>query len=134
MTGLAWIVFFAAFGAIGGLPPWAVQRVVGLEYPRHALVTRLQGTVELLCVMGNDGKVIRVDRISGNEELAAAGIRNARNWKFRRIESGEGGYKLVYHFQIRIVTALTRTPRFRFVMPGDVFITAEQLGAVGQRQ
>jgi TonB family protein len=133
MTALVWIAFFAAFGAIGDLHPWAVQRLVGMDYPRHALLTGSQGTVELLCFIGNDGKVIRVDRISGNEELAAAAIRNASNWKFRRMESGEGGYKLVYRFQIHIVSALTGTPRFRFVMPADVFITAEKLVVAGKR-
>jgi TonB family protein len=109
--------------------PWIVQKLVGLDYPRQALSRGLQGTVELLCYISNDGKVVRVDRISGNEELAAAAIRNARNWEFRRIDSGEVGYKLVYHFQIHVVTALTQKPRFRFVMPHDVFITAEQLAA-----
>ena len=130
MTRIIWFVLFAALGVAGPLKPWAVQKVVGLDYPRHALSRGLEGTVVLQCHIANDGKVIRVDRVSGDQDLAADAIRNAIRWEFRRVQSGKGVFNLVYHFQIRTMSAYTHVPRFRFVAPGDVFVIAKQAESV----
>jgi TonB family protein len=107
---------------------WTPQRIVGLEYPKSALVRNLEGSVEIECYIGNDGRPIRAEPRKGEPELAPAAIRNAMRWRFRRTSSGPGEYVLTYHF--RIETGRKPTSSFRFVMPGEVFVTAEKIRQV----
>jgi TonB family protein len=112
---------------------WRPERIVGLDYPRSALVRSVEGSVEIECYIANDGTVTRAEPIHGEEELASAAIRNAMRWKFRRTSSGEGGYRLVYHFRIQKVSKTVDFHRFRFRMPGEIFVTTETVFAEGAR-
>jgi hypothetical protein len=111
---------------------WSPSKIVGMEYPTAALLRRLEGTVQILCYLGDDGKVVRADATSGEQELADAAIRNAFHWTFRRTGSGESRYVLTYHFQIEPNTKHGKT--FRFVMPGEVFVTSEKGSATVKQQ
>jgi TonB family protein len=111
-------------GAHAWASVWRPERIVGLEYPESALIRGLEGVVEIECYIANDGSVARAEPVSGEAELAPVAIRNAMQWKFRRINSGDATYTLTYRFQIQKVSKTSVLPGFRFVMPGQVFITA----------
>jgi len=124
----AFCVLFMTLWCRGGqTQTWSVDKIVGLNYPKQALAAGVSGKVELRCHIGNDGKVMRVDRLSGDTELAAAAIENAAHWRFRRVNSGEGSYVLIYEFRIEAVRSLKDSPKFRFVMPGQILVIAEQV-------
>ena len=123
---LGWLVLVnMGFAALS--EPWAVGTIVGMRYPNHALAVGLEGKVEIRCYIGNDGQVLKAERVSGTPELAVPAEENALKWKFRRVDSGQGTFLLVYHFEIRKVEAPNETRGFRFVMPGNVFVTAEKV-------
>lgn len=105
---------------------WQPQRIVGLDYPERALIQGLDGVVEIECYIANDGTVARAEPRSGEAALAAAAARNAMQWKFRRISSGDGTYKLIYEFRITRHSKSPRSAVFRFVMPGQIFVAAEE--------
>jgi hypothetical protein len=106
---------------------WQPERVVALEYPRHALVMGLAGAVKVECYVAHDGTVARAEPISGNEELASAAIRNALKWRFRRVNAGNDKYTLVYRFAILRGPKAQTVPGFRFVMPSNVYVSAVEI-------
>jgi hypothetical protein len=104
---------------------WTPERIVGLEYPSFAVVNNLEGVVTITCYMANDGSVSRAEAVSGRAQLASIAIRNAMQWRFRRVDSGEATYILVYRFQIVRPSRGTSPLGFRFIMPGEVLVTAQ---------
>jgi TonB family protein len=52
------------------------------QYPKHALENKQQGTVLLKLTVAKDGKVKKVEAVSGNPELAESAIRSARKWLY----------------------------------------------------
>ncbi len=126
-TATAWMVSLMLLGVTAMAQSWRPERVVGLEYPRAALVRGLEGAAEIECYLADDGSVARAEPVSGDEELAAAAIRNAMQWKFRRVHSGANRYTLVYRFGILRGSKAGESPGFRFVRPGEVFITAAEI-------
>jgi hypothetical protein len=121
------MVSFTLLGVSAMAQGWQPEKVVGLEYPRSALVMGLEGVVEIECYLADDGSVGRGEPISGDEELASAAIRNAMQWRFRRVHSGSNRYTLVYRFGILRGSKGGESPGFRFVRPGEVFITATEI-------
>lgn len=109
---------------------WKPVRVVGLVYPEAAVIQGLEGTVKIDLHIANDGSVDWVvireqDPMTEETTLASAAVRNAREWKFRRINSANAGqYTLTYRFQIRRGEGARGPSEFRFVMPDQVFVTA----------
>jgi len=53
------------------------------EYPAFARQAGMQGTVELRAIIGSDGTITSVQRLSGNPVLAAAAIRAVRGWRYQ---------------------------------------------------
>jgi hypothetical protein len=128
MTALtAYVVCLAMIGMSAAAQSWQPVRVVGLEYPEAALVRGLEGIVEVQCYLTQDGRVSRGEALSGDEVLASAAIRNAMQWKFRRVDSGPNRFTLVYRFVILRGAQSGLTPHFRFVMPKDIFVTAVEI-------
>lgn len=126
-TATAWMVSLTLLGTNAMAQAWQPEKVVGLEYPRSALVMGLEGSVEVECYVAGDGSVARAEPISGDEELASAAIRNALKWRFRRVNAGNNKYTLVYRFGILRGSKVGDSPGFRFVRPGEVFITAAEI-------
>lgn len=127
-TARVWIVGLTLLCINGLAQTWQPERIIGLEYPKSALIRAQEGSVEIECYIANDGSVVRAEPMSGEAELASAAIRNAMHWRFRRISPGNDKHRLVYHFRIKAVPKASDLPRFRFVMPGQVFVTAEKTG------
>lgn len=126
-TATAWMVSLTMLGVNAMAQSWQPERVVGLEYPRSALVRGLEGVVEIECYLADDGRVARGEPISGDEELASAAIRNAVQWRFRRVNSGNNRYTLVYRFGILRGEKAGESPGFRFVRPREVYVTAAEI-------
>jgi len=96
----------AATGAVGNSEAVAVDRVTPPPYPGIALRRGLEGTVELLVLVGDDGLPQRVEVVagSGHRELDRAAREHVlREWRFHpALRDG------------RPVSALVRVPiRFR---------------------
>jgi len=125
--GKARIFGLALLFAHGLAADWKPVRVVGLEYPEVALIQGLEGTVKIDLYIAHDGSVIEAYAAPREDALAAAAVRNAREWKFRRINSANAGqYTLTYRFQIRRGEGARGPSEFRFVMPDQVFVTAAE--------
>ncbi len=60
----------------------AATRKVQPEYPPIAKQLKVEGTVELEAVIGEDGKVEKVNILSGNAMLTRAGADALKQWKF----------------------------------------------------
>ena len=65
-------------------PAWQAQRVVSLEYPRLAALGRIQGVVEVECLLDEDGSVRSARVIRGHDLLAKAARENVMKWRFQR--------------------------------------------------
>ena len=52
-------------------------------YPQIARVARISGTVELLVLVGRDGRVLSVEVLSGSPLLAAAAKQAVEQWRYR---------------------------------------------------
>ena len=59
-----------------------IQRVIP-QYPDIARVARISGTVELLVLIGQDGRVKSVEALSGNPMLAASARAGVEQWRYR---------------------------------------------------
>jgi protein TonB len=56
---------------------------VSPQYPREARANGIQGTVVLEALIGKDGLVKEVKKVSGPEELAQASIAAVQQWQYR---------------------------------------------------
>ena len=59
-----------------------IQRVVP-QYPEIARIARISGTVELLVLIGQDGRVKSVEVLSGSAMLAASAKTGVEQWRYR---------------------------------------------------
>lgn len=59
-----------------------VRRVMP-EYPQIARTARISGTVELLVLIGQDGRVKSVEVLSGSPMLAASARAGVEQWRYR---------------------------------------------------
>jgi periplasmic protein TonB len=59
-----------------------ISRVIP-AYPQIARVARISGTVELLVLVGRDGRVLSVEVLSGSPLLAAAAKQAVEEWRYR---------------------------------------------------
>ena len=57
---------------------WKVEPV----YPPAAIELRLEGTVKMYAVIGEDGSVKRVRALSGPHELIPAALEAVRQWRY----------------------------------------------------
>ena len=58
-----------------------ISRVIP-AYPQIARVARVSGTVELMVLVGRDGRVLSVEVLSGNSLLAAAAKQAVEQWRY----------------------------------------------------
>ena len=53
------------------------------EYPRLALLGRVEGTVELSAVITKEGRVEKIEVVRGHPLLAAAAVDCVRRWRYK---------------------------------------------------
>ena len=61
----------------------AVISKVQPDYPHMARQLRVEGTVELEALVSEDGKVVKVNIVSGNPMLTAPSADAVKAWKFK---------------------------------------------------
>ena len=59
-----------------------VKRIIP-QYPPIARLARISGTVELLVLIGQDGRVKSAEVLSGNPMLAASAKAGVEQWRYR---------------------------------------------------
>ena len=113
---------------------WIPKRIVGIPYPALAAQARIVGTIELQCIIDNDGSVnsTKVLSMSGPGPvviLAEACEENAKKWRFVQKDStvttGSPNVILKYTFILEGVTQARRYEEFVFEFPNSVFVTSE---------
>jgi len=102
MTNLLhWMVVMAVLGSVAFAQdePRKIARSEALnavavrvqpEYPPMARQLRMQGSVEVEVLVGENGEVQKVDIVSGNAVLTASAVQAVKHWKFKPfLESGK---------------------------------------------
>ena len=107
-----------------------VQRLVAMpQYPLLAASARIQGEVRLRCIIAGDGRVQRVDVLSGHPVLAKAATENALQWAFAVPGSSEDGgrtFTLVYRFRLEGTCFSPKcSSNFSFDYPATATVVAE---------
>jgi len=87
---------------------WVVRRLVSLNYPSLAILSREQATISIRCELSSEGVVTNayVERTDGNRPgsvLENAALENARGWRFKYVGGPSGLPKhvtLTYTFRL----------------------------------
>jgi TonB family protein len=108
---------------------WEPSEMVGLTYPRLALMAQITGLVVVKVSVGSDGSVIATEAVSGHPLLAEAARKNAEQWKFMPSDRAHGPVHdpyLVYRFVMKGACAGDDC-RASFVIeyPNFVLVTSE---------
>ncbi len=69
--------------ATGQTGDWVPAKIMGMEYPLLAAQARLEGKVELLVSLDDQGLVRGVSTLSGSSVLAKAAKTNVMLWRMR---------------------------------------------------
>jgi TonB family protein len=100
-------------------------RIVGVtSYVALARQARIEGDVEVRCVLDASGAVITSEAISGHPLLKRQAEADAREWRFRRTGTGESTATLVYSYRLAGKATLHDETRFVFEMPNHVNVTS----------
>jgi TonB family protein len=117
------------------------KRIVGMEYPALAAQARIQGTVELKCVIDRNGLVesTKIESVSGPVSeggirgiLGEAAHKNAKEWKFGSSSAAPGSIPstvtIKYSFKLVELDGCPQGKRwqeFAFEYPDSVFVTSD---------
>jgi TonB family protein len=80
LWALLWTV---AAGPVYSADLWRPSKVLGMTYPRGAMLARIQGTVIATCAVRPDGPVGDVSIVSGHPVLADSVVATLRRWVFQ---------------------------------------------------
>ncbi len=129
-------IFFGALAVSAASAEWTPKTIHGIEYPRLALLSRTEGTVEVECVVRSDGTVAQVYILSGTQLLAEPSQENARKWKFRKegvTENSGDRFVLRYVFRIDGVASARRPTAFSFDFPNVVVVSSPSIHWMPQK-
>jgi TonB family protein len=107
-------LFAAASIMAGGLchdlvaAEWVVRRLVSLEYPNLAILSREQATISIRCDLSPEGIVTNayIERSNSDRPgsvLEKAALENARSWEFKYVGESRSAPKhvrLTYTFRL----------------------------------
>ncbi len=119
-----------------------VRRVVSMDYPRLALLARVQGVVSVECVIDQGGRVTSAKAVSGNALLAKAALENIREWAFQEGTQGisaEATQTVVYRFVLEGEVPKNNIPTTKFVfeVPNKASVISQEvhvmIGAIARR-
>jgi hypothetical protein len=92
---------------------WPFEHVVlPINYPMLASQALVQGNVDVVCIIAEDGQVLRTEVSSGHPLLRTWAAENAKQWRFYPAPSEHPGLRqmhLIYRFEL--VGEPTSTPR-----------------------
>ena len=100
----AWLIFFLGCGVVVSQTAGnelRVRRIVSIEYPRIARLASVQGNVELMASIAQDGAVQGIRNVSGSAFLVQAAKDGLSKWLFTGCSSGSVcEIKIVFSFVI----------------------------------
>lgn len=112
-------------------PVWQARRIVSLEYPPLAAQARIEGVVEVECLLAKDGSVRTARATRGNEILAKAARENAMKWQFQQTSREASGVAVSsvavkYTFRLSGTCSKNRCPTiFMFEFPNRAMVEVE---------
>jgi TonB family protein len=121
------LAFFLLCCAASAKAQWIPKRIVGMDYPELAWKARIQGQVEVVCIINSNGSVVET-KVEGNPHplLAPQARQNASSWTFAGSSDGGklGGVTLIYTFALRADKCKDPCSRFVFEYPNKVSVTS----------
>jgi len=66
-----------------GIAQGLILKRVAPEYPKNALMMRIEGTVELAATISKEGDIKDVKVLSGNAQLSHAAVQAVKQWKYK---------------------------------------------------
>jgi len=66
-----------------GVAQGLILKRVAPEYPKNALMMRIEGTVELAATISKEGDIKDVKVLSGNAQLSRAAVQAVKQWKYK---------------------------------------------------
>jgi hypothetical protein len=103
------------------------KKILGLDYPRLAQLARLQGKVEAVCHVAENGSVKSVGIRSGHPVLARAVEENLLQWVFFS-RPDPSDQQVIFEFELLDVCDTSRCrQQFWFEYPNIVRVIAHQL-------
>lgn len=110
---------------------WQAEHIVApSRYPVLASQAQIQGTVEVVCTLSEDGRVLRAEASTGHPVLRAAAEENAKQWRFRQLKQVPEGVlrvPLIYSFELTgpPVRGILKT-EFSFDAPNRIRLVSER--------
>lgn len=103
----------------------SAQHVESLEYPRLAVVAKIQGAVKVVIVLDSEGRVRSAEAISGPAILKDAAKENIMKWRFD--VGSEQELSVTYQFQLKEVPE-SQTPHSenKFDLPDTVTVLSDR--------
>jgi hypothetical protein len=98
-----------------------VQHFERMTYPLAARVHVVEGAVVVKVELTKDGSVRLASAVSGPKLLLDDCLRNAKNWRFKRI--GRGTAFMVYFFEVRGLCELPCPSNFEYYPPNVAIIS-----------
>jgi hypothetical protein len=108
---------------------WIPKRIVGMDYPLIARSARIEGKVEIACVLNPDGTVASTKPIGNPHPILLKAVQeNASKWVFMKESNADrspGTATLIYLFQMGGKSAHSPNRQFEFEYPSSIFLTSE---------
>ena len=128
------LVMMTALAAESEYPNPGVVRVVGFEYPRQAHMASVQGVIQLMLQIGEEGAVKSVEILSGNGLLAGPAAEALKKWRFTPCK----GTAIDCRYPISVEFVLKGGPvdisqsknEFEFEVPGRIIVKSQLAKAI----
>jgi hypothetical protein len=123
LFGLAFLLVCCA-GSVKA-QEWIPKRVVGMDYPELASRARIEGKVEVVCMINSDGSVA-LTMESGNPILSEPARTNASKWLFTGKSQSDLLGKAILNYEFKLKGKPSRRPESQFVFeyPDKIEITS----------
>ena len=108
---------------------WIPKRIVGMDYPLLARGARIEGQVEILCVLNPDGTVASIKPTGSPPSVLLKAVQeNASKWIFMKKSDADrsmGTATLTYMFRMGGKSAHNPIRQVVFEFPSSVLLTSE---------
>jgi TonB family protein len=129
MPKLFWMLALFLFLSAPGGTERHVKHVDSLDYPRLALLARIEGDVQLTVQIDPEGKIQFVAAGSGNPLLVQAAEENVRGWRFDPDEAEK--LTITYKFRLEEPEQPAPSSRCSFDFPDVVTVESHFSAVVG---
>ncbi len=110
------------------------RKIVGLKYPRLALLAAIQGTTVVEAIVAADGTVKGAVTVSGHPILAEAAVASVRKWRFEDCSRSNSECRFRIEFVFRLAPGLCdigECPNdLEIDLPNKVILTSKAARAI----